>query len=287
MARRLFGRGTGGYAASRRQAAREAIADMQNRLDFLERIEEIWRTMMWIEHDDVSEDALLSVIMPTHNRAQLVARAIRSVCAQTYPKWELLVVNDGSTDGTRELLDSMTDPRIRVIHTEQSGVAAARNRGLIEATGSLVAYLDDDNVMHPAWLRSVVWAFVRWPDVKIVYGAEIGENLHPYSDAPHQMPVLVFRPFDRERMAQDTTFPDINVLAHRAGVPDARFDEELSGCADADFGLRVTMHTPMLPLPAIAALYTTSVAERLTGGSRFWEEMRIVRDRASRSIQQP
>jgi glycosyltransferase involved in cell wall biosynthesis len=269
----------------RRQSMKPVPAGLEDGLDQAERITEIWRTMTWIQHADVPTDVLVSVILPTHNRATVVPRAIRSVIAQHHPSWELIVVNDGSADETPQVLAAIEDERVRSIHIDQSGVAGARNRGLSEARGSVIAYLDDDNMMDPTWLRSVVWAFSRWPDVDIVYGADLAEDLRPYSDLPHQMPVLVLRPFDRELMARTSTFPDINVLAHRAGLPEARFDERLSGSADSDFGFRLTAQRSMLPLPVIAAFYSTSIDDRLSNLPGFWDEMRLVRERASQASQ--
>ena len=247
----------------RRDRASEAsIAEFGLRLEELERIAKISRTMMWIDHADIASDLLVSVIMPTHNRALLLPRAIRSVCEQRYSSWELIVVDDGSTDATQDVLSAVDDERVGCIRTEQRGVAAARNRALSEAKGQVIVYLDDDNFMHPAWLRSVVWALSRWPDVDIVYGAVIAEDLRPYVDAAHQMPALVFRPYDRETMFREVTFPDMNVLAHRSGLPEAI---RRTGYPDAPTTTSAAASRPtgpMLPLPAIAALYSTSAPER-------------------------
>src|ERR1700704_1423104 len=93
-------------------------------------------------------DPRISVILPVYNREQTVARAIRSVLAQTWTSLELIVVDDGSTDGTRDVLRSFGS-QITVIEQPHAGAYAARNRGLREARGELIAFIDSDDVWLP------------------------------------------------------------------------------------------------------------------------------------------
>lgn len=89
---------------------------------------------------------LVSVVLPTHNRAPLLARAIRSVLAQTYREFELLVIDDASTDATPDVVRSFGDPRVRYLRLDPNRrVAGARNAGIREAAGDVVAFLDDDD----------------------------------------------------------------------------------------------------------------------------------------------
>jgi glycosyltransferase involved in cell wall biosynthesis len=93
------------------------------------------------------------VILPTWNRAGTLMRAISSVLAQDYGRFELLVIDDGSTDGTEALVRGIPDARIRYLRQDRNrGVAAARNRGMAEAGGSLLAFLDSDDAWMPGKL---------------------------------------------------------------------------------------------------------------------------------------
>jgi glycosyltransferase involved in cell wall biosynthesis len=93
-----------------------------------------------------NNDMNVSVILCTYNRAQFLARAIRTVLAQTYSSFELIVVDDGSTDGTRELVGQFDDRRvIYVAHDKNKGLSAARNTGLKRATGQYIAFIDSDD----------------------------------------------------------------------------------------------------------------------------------------------
>ena len=94
----------------------------------------------------IQAQPLISVILPTRNRARLLARAIRSVLAQTYRNLELIVVDDASTDNTAEIVASFPDARVRYLRLEENRrAAAARNFGLEAARGDLISYLDDDD----------------------------------------------------------------------------------------------------------------------------------------------
>lgn len=97
------------------------------------------------------QDNLVSIIMPAYNSAKYIEQSIESVVNQTYPYWELLVIDDRSTDGTREIVESYADHRIRCIYqSENGGVANARNMGINAATGRYIAFLDSDDL----WVRN-------------------------------------------------------------------------------------------------------------------------------------
>jgi len=118
-----------------------------------------------------AENPTVSVIIPTYNRAHLVGRAIRSVLNQTYQDFEIIVVDDGSTDNTEEVVKGFNDDRIRYIwHDENRGGAAARNTGIKAAQGEYIAFLDSDDEWLPEKLEKQVKAFEdALPDVGVVY----------------------------------------------------------------------------------------------------------------------
>lgn len=107
---------------------------------------------------------LVSIIIPTRNRAKLLERALKSVLAQTYPNFECLVIDDASSDNTRDLVKSFTDERIQYIYNERhSNVSGARNVGLRISTGEFIAFLDDDDEWLPAKLEKQVNLFANLP----------------------------------------------------------------------------------------------------------------------------
>jgi len=112
----------------------------------------------------------VSVIIPTYNRAHDVPRAVASVLSQDFADLELLVVDDGSEDDTREVLARISDPRLRCVRFERNrGIGAARHAGVAESRGDLVAFLDSDDVWKPGKLAKVVGALERYPQVDLVF----------------------------------------------------------------------------------------------------------------------
>lgn len=97
---------------------------------------------------------LFSVVIPTYNRRQTLPRALSSVLHQSYTDFELIVVDDGSTDHTSELIRQFNDPRLHYIEQENRGRCAARNRGVAAAAGTYVTFLDSDDEALPHWLEN-------------------------------------------------------------------------------------------------------------------------------------
>ena len=120
---------------------------------------------------DQSAKPLVTVIIPTFNRASVVGRAIRSVLRQTFPNWELLVVDDASTDGTEREVRSYSDKRVKYIrHTQNRRISAARNTGIRAAQGGYVSFLDDDDEWLPEKLAKEVEVLRNSdPEVGLVY----------------------------------------------------------------------------------------------------------------------
>lgn len=117
--------------------------------------------------------ALVSVVMPTYNRADTIKRAIASVQAQTLEDWELIVVDDGSVDCTSDLISGL-DPRLKIVRQTNQGVAAARNRALAESRGDFIAFLDSDDEWLPHHLE-LMTCFLRHSGEQIV-SAELWED---------------------------------------------------------------------------------------------------------------
>ena len=244
-------------------------------------------TMEWIALADVPRDLLVSVITPTRNRSAMLGRAIDSVLEQSYPNWELIVIDDGSSDDTPGVLATQVDPRIRCLRTEGVGSSPARNRALDAARGEYIVYLDDDDALHPDWLRAVAWAADRH-GAAVMYGAILGEYAGP-NDAPAELrargPVFALAAFDREALLRGNLAGG-GQLTHRRDLPEARWDESLEVAADWDLLIRLTRDAPALALPAIATAVTRGgAADRLTNHPDHEMECERIRARHAPGVE--
>jgi glycosyltransferase involved in cell wall biosynthesis/CheY-like chemotaxis protein len=184
----------------------------------------------------------VAAIIPCFNSAQFVGDAIRSALAQTYPRLEVVVVDDGSTDGLTDALQAFRD-RIKLVIQPHQGVSAARNRGITETDAELIALLDADDRWHPDKIRRQVAVLASRPDCCLVYtarhlvdrtGATVreGTTWYPLPPEPVQGECLVELVRANRLMAS-------SVLFRRAALGTAWFDERLAACEDWDLWLRL------------------------------------------------
>lgn len=137
-----------------------------------------------------TEFPLVSVVMPAYNARPYIEQAIRSILDQDYPCIEVLVVDDGSRDGTPEAVEAIFGDQVRVLRQKNGGPAAARNLGIRNARGSLLAFLDADDLWLPGKLAAQVRHLQAHPDVGLVYGKFVRwEGAADGSFAPPPPPV--------------------------------------------------------------------------------------------------
>ena len=117
----------------------------------------------------MSAAPLVSVILPTYNRADLLPRAVKSVLAQTYPCWELIIWDDGSTDNTTEVVGSYRDERLRYFRDDNHGVSYARNCAIQTARGEYIAFLDSDDEWRHQKLTAQIEALNTHPGIDVLF----------------------------------------------------------------------------------------------------------------------
>lgn len=110
---------------------------------------------------------MISVVIPLYNKEKQIAHTLQSVFNQTFQNFEVVIVDDGSTDGSVAEVEKLSDSRIRLIHQKNAGVAAARNRGIEEAKGDLIAFLDADDEWKPEYLATQYHLSQKYPDCNV------------------------------------------------------------------------------------------------------------------------
>ncbi|MBW2100100.1 MAG: glycosyltransferase, partial [Deltaproteobacteria bacterium] len=184
-----------------------------------------------------------SVIIPTFNREWILKEAIDSVLAQEFKDFELIVVDDGSTDNTQDILDSYPAD-ILVVRQENKGVSAARNTGLGLASGNLVSFLDSDDLWLPKKLSGQVAFFCSNPDVLICQTEETwvrrGVRVNP-KKRHKKLSGMIFEPSLALCLVSPSAVMIRRSLLDQVGL----FDEDLPACEDYDLWLRITCNYPV------------------------------------------
>lgn len=226
-------------------------------------------------HAEVAETALVSVIVPTYNRAHVLPRTLQSVLAQTYPYFELLVIDDGSTDDTPRVMQPFLarDPRVRYRMQPNGGVSAARNHGLREARGAYIAFLDSDDEWLPRKLEKQIGLFEKLPaHVGLVYtGLEsVFATGRSVAEEPVHRGDVYAELLERNVIHGGGS----NVVLRREAAEAAGFfDEVLPAIEDWDYWIRVTKHYHVDFVPEPLARYHDAHTETDRRSLHFGKNM--------------
>lgn len=200
----------------------------------------------------------VSVIVPAYNGQSTILETINSVLQQSFTDFELIVINDGSTDGTLELLSNIKDARLKVYSYKNGGLPAARNRGIVRATGEFLSFIDADDLWTPDKLELQLQALQQNPQAGVAYSWTIcmGNNGN------------LFHPGVSESF-QGNVYPDLlvgnfigsgsNVLLRREAIESVGyFDESLKSCEDWDYWLRLAPKWEFAVVPKPQIIYRLS-----------------------------
>ena len=201
-----------------------------------------------VPEDRHRRGTVISVVMPAWNRESAIRSAIESVRQQSLHSWELIVVDDGSTDGTRNVVRSFAnmDSRIRLVEADHLGVCAARNRGIEHCRGEFVAFLDSDNTWRPDFLRNMYAGLIA-SGAKAAYSAvRMLNSRDEFTGQPVSASQLLVR-----------NYIDLNVLVVQTSLVRelGGFDTSLRRWVDYDLVLRLTKTTSIEYFPFIGCDY--------------------------------
>jgi hypothetical protein len=196
----------------------------------------------------------VTVFVPVHNREGYVGDAIRSVLTQTYTDFELLLVDDGSTDASVEVMRGFADPRIRIVeNAENLGIPRTRNRGLELARGELIALLDSDDCMLPERLERQVAFLDEHPDY-----AQVGAWCRMMDDAGRPLKRIKRQPVSAEDCRVQLLFrcclSNRTILGRTALLRELGYRNDFPRCQDYDLHVRLSERHQMGNLPRILVL---------------------------------
>jgi glycosyltransferase involved in cell wall biosynthesis len=226
--------------------------------------------------DDPEGQPLVSIVVPTFNAGAFLLEAIESVRAQTYPHVELIVVDDGSTDGTPELL-ARVGSGLTHVRQANAGQSAALNAGWARSRGDLLGYLSADDRLHPRAVEEVVAALLRHPHVALAY-----PDFHIIDEASRHVRTIAAPDYDQKRLVADfQCLPGPGALFRRTAWARAGgWDVGLRNIPDLDFYLRLGQVAPFVRVPLPLAdfrVHAGSTTYRPCDERRADEPLTVVR----------
>ncbi|WP_051185151.1 glycosyltransferase [Desulfatiglans anilini] len=216
----------------------------------------------------------VSVIMPVYNRERYVCQAIESVLQQIYKDFELIVIDDGSTDRSADLIASFSDSRLHYLRQRHSGISAAMNHGLQVASGQYIARLDSDDVWLPQMLASQVAILEKETDIGVVYAKaqQIDETGNRMREVRGK--AMHFTGDSLKSILFEDFTCNITVVARRGCFALAgRYDTSLYGNEDWDMWLRIAKHCKFKFNDQILAFFRSHSGNITKNTSPFFDKI--------------
>lgn len=223
-----------------------------------------------------SSPPLVSVIVPCYNGEAYIAETLRSVLEQSLEELELIVLNDGSVDGSEVVIQSFDDPRLLYVSKSNSGVADTRNQGVELAGAPLIAFLDADDIYEPSNLQKKIDFLDEYPDIGLVHGdfehfdasgpLKIERKAECVEDALHA--ILEFRTMVNGTL---TAVMRKSLLQEAGG-----FDTRLSTAADRDLWIRIAARTRIGYIGGSLARYRQHPAQMHMNVDAMENDLKIV-----------
>ena len=200
----------------------------------------------------------ISIVMPAYNGEETILTTIQSVQQQTFTDFELIVIDDGGTDRTREIVAAIDDPRITIYSYENGGLPVARNRGISHATGDFIAFLDQDDLWTSDKLELQLAALKQNPEAGVAYSwtsymGEEGEYLLHGEKLNFEGDIYL------DLLIRNFLASGSNPLVRRQAVESVQgYDPTLKYCADWDFYLRLASRWNYVVVPKHQIIYRQS-----------------------------
>jgi GT2 family glycosyltransferase len=205
---------------------------------------------------------IISVIVPAYNSEQTILETIESVLQQTFSDFELIVINDGSTDRTLELLNTVKDPRLKIFSYPNAGVSVARNRGITHTSGDFIAFLDHDDLWTSDKFEVQLAALQQHPEAGLVYSwayymDEKGESF--YADKSIFIEGNVYE----QLLVRDFIASGSSCLIRRQAIESVgEFDPSVPGVDDWDYWIRLAAHWHFVVVPKGQVFFRQSLGSQ-------------------------
>jgi glycosyltransferase involved in cell wall biosynthesis len=217
----------------------------------------------------------ISIVIPAYNAEHTLLETIQSVQQQTFPNFEIIVINDGSTDRTLEILNTIADSRLKIFSYENGGLPVARNRGIAHATGEFIAFLDADDLWSPDKLELQLAALQQHPEAGVAYSwtlfmDEQGKSLH--ADKPIFFEGNVYD----KLLLKNFLASGSNPLIRKQAIESVgEFYPPAGGSADWDYWLRLAARWDFVVVPKPQIFYRQSSGS-MSSKIEFMEKCKLI-----------
>jgi len=201
---------------------------------------------------------LFSVIIPLYNKENFIEATLKSALSQTFADFEIIIINDGSTDKSEEKVLQFTDDRIRLFTTENQGVSQARNFGIEKASGEMIAFLDADDFWYPTFLENMVSLIAKFPEEKVFSSAIEVETKNKIFKATYSIPnhqEIIKINFFEGSHDQGAIFTSSAVFEKSVFESVGNFEPSLKTDEDTDLWIRIGLKYPVIFSWKIGAKY--------------------------------
>ncbi|OIP68988.1 MAG: glycosyl transferase family A, partial [Oscillatoriales cyanobacterium CG2_30_40_61] len=200
----------------------------------------------------------ISVVIPVYNGEKTIQKTIESVLKQTWQDFELIVINDGSQDATLEILSSIQDPRLQILSYDNAGLASSRNRGIDQAQGEFISFLDADDLWTSDKLEAQFQALQEHPEAAVAYSwTDYIDQLSQFLHSGRHITINgnVYQHLLVNNFLENGSNPLIRKQAlNQVG----KFDTSLKAGEDWDMWLRLAVHYQFVAVPLPQILYRVS-----------------------------
>ena len=205
---------------------------------------------------------LFSVVIPLYNKEQSIANTIQSVLNQSFQEFEVVIINDGSTDNSVQVVQGINDQRIRLIHQENQGVSAARNKGIEEAKNEWIAFLDGDDLWEVNHLEEIVKMMKAYPQEKVyVTSFKYSDNREFYRHT-RKKPIFKIKDYFKDVVKENLIWTSIVVIHRDCFINVGMFNTKYIRGEDIDLWIRLAKNYNIIKTNKITAIYRVEAENR-------------------------
>ncbi|WP_260839202.1 glycosyltransferase family 2 protein [Methylomonas koyamae] len=221
---------------------------------------------MAVNNNSKTGDTFVSIVMPCFNSALTIKNSVASVYNQTFKNFELIIVDDGSTDNSRQVINELeaTYPNIKSIFKSNSGPAQSRNVGIQAASGQFIAFLDSDDTWHPEFLEKLLGCLEQNPDCKLAYCGWQNIGLAADRCKPYIPPD--YETSDKASiLLKSCPWPIHAVIARKQEIDRVKgFNDAWFTAEDFDMWLRIALFGKIVRVPEVLSYYHHKQGEQIT-----------------------